>query len=205
MSSILAPWGQYRSEPVEVMWEKYERPEFWPTLGLKVALKLGPLKPILSPPQSIRTEHVNQYWYETTENFLRKWWQQFWSILGHAIRVFWCPYSTHITYKSSYNEHVKQYWCATSGIILIKCPMALILDLFCRHNFGPLRPILYISLSIFNEHIEHDWCKFRGNFYCQIIENPNFHLFGCPKWPKDLGLFYTVTKLFKRANKSSFE
>ena len=76
--------------------------------------------------------------------------------------LFWDPkwpkiwtsevYDILHTSKSACNEHVKQYWCETSGNFLRKWPKTWILTCFGGQNGskigGPLRPIFHTLLKV---------------------------------------------------------
>ena len=95
---------------------------------------------------------------------------EFYFILGPKNWTF----EAHIfhTFKSTCNEHVKQYWCETSENILRKWPKSIILTYFGVQMVPKLGlKIVHISESSFNEHIKQDLCESRGYVLTNIKKN----------------------------------
>ena len=87
------------------------------------------------------------------------------------------------TSESTYNEHVKQYWCETGEHLLRKWPNTRILSYFGAQNGPEIGPILYASP---NEPIQQDWCESRGIFFNKTFDYLNFDSLGGPKCPKNI-------------------
>ena len=118
---------------------------------------------ILHTYKSTSNKHVKQYWCETSENIFEKMtkdlhfdlfggpkWPQHWASDAHI------PH----TAESTWNEHLKLYWCETSENVLKKWPNSRILTYFGVRN-GPKKwafgaHIVHISESSSNEHIKQD-------------------------------------------------
>ena len=120
------------------------------------------------------------------------------------------PSEAHIllTSKSTCNEYVKQYWCATNKPFLIKWPNTRILTYIGAQNWVFEAHIVHISESSSNEHIKQDWCESRGNLLTKYsitwilthLEAQMAQQFG-PLGP----IFYTPTKWLQWACTSSFK
>ena len=133
---------------VETFWENHQRPIY---IGAQSGTKIGPLMPIFSTAlkvlemsmwsnTDVKPKHLFRKWSKT--GILPYFGVQNGSKIGPVGSII------YIHLKSSYNEHVKQYWCETSGNLLRKLPKSGILDLFWGPNIGPLRPILNPSMKV---------------------------------------------------------
>ena len=164
--------------------------------------KNGPLRPIFSTPLKILAMSM---WSNTDvkpvktvrENDQRL---QYWLIWGANWSQNWAS-EAHIlhTFKSSYNQHVKQYWCEISRNILRKWPKTGIWDLFWSPKIGPMRPTVNTSLKVPPMHISSKtdsrkpvfWLIWRPKTFKENIWKPIYWLtlalFGTKKgwkiWP----------------------
>ena len=99
------------------------------------------------------------------------------------------------TFKSTCNEHVKQYCCETSENILRKWPNTRDLTNFGAQNGPQIGPLRHIAEGSSNKYINQAWCDPRANFLTKysktlILTHLEAQKFG-PLGP----IFYTPTKI----------
>ena len=105
-------WNQWRN-----ILGKLPNTRIRPIWGPKVAQKWASDAHILHSSKSTCSEHMKQYWCETSEKVLIKWPKTRIFIYFGAQNDPKIGPLRHILHSSkrSCNEHVKQYWCETSG------------------------------------------------------------------------------------------
>ena len=157
---------------------------FFIYFGVQSSPKIGLVGPIFSTPLKVlqwacKATLICKLW--ENDQRLEFWlilWPKNWTSEAHILQ----------TSESSYNEHVKQNWCETSGNFLRKW--------LKDWNSGIQNcAFVHISESSSNEHIKQDWCESKGTFLTKQSQTLIFTYLKAQTSGSLGPIFYTPTKV----------